>query len=355
MRIKKNLLVIFGGASSEHDISVMSAKNIVKNISKEDYDLYLVGITKKGRWIYVQRPEELENGQWIYGNKNAYLLPDAEKKAIMIIEDDFEAEVQSVDIEVCFPILHGKNGEDGTIQGLLELSGIPYVGCGILSSATAMDKVSTKIIVEDLGVKQAKYLYFNKHTNTADEVIAKVEKTLKYPVFVKPSNSGSSMGISRATNKEELQKSIKIAAREDSRIVVEEAVVGREIECAIYASDEVKVLGLGEIIAGNDFYDFDAKYLNDSSRTVVDPELEEGVKDKIYEAAKLIFDKMDCHSLSRVDFFVEDKTNEVIFNEINTMPGFTDISMYSMIANSAGISIRELISELLASAFTRKK
>lgn len=356
MRTKKNLLVIFGGASSEHDISVLSTRNILENINKEDYDVYMIGITKKGRWIYVQNKEEIDNGQWIYGNKNAYLLPDAEKRAILIIEDDFENDVKSVDIEICFPVLHGRNGEDGTIQGLLELAGIPFVGCGTRASALAMDKISTKTIVKEMNIAQAKYRTFNKHyVESINDVVADVEENLKYPVFVKPSNSGSSVGISKANNTKELVIAVKVAAREDSRIIVEEAIVGREIECAIFASDNVKVLGLGEIQAGNDFYDFDAKYLTDTSKTIVNPELSNSVREKVEKAAVAIFKNMSCHSLSRVDFFVEDKTNEVIFNEINTMPGFTDISMYAMIANGAGISSRELVADLLKSAFRRKK
>lgn len=356
MRIKKNILVLFGGASSEHDISLLSVQNIIKHINREEYAIHLVGITKKGRWIYVSREEDLADGNWIYGNKNAYLIPDAEKHSLLILEDDFEQEVQTEFIDVCFPVLHGRMGEDGTVQGLLELADIPYVGCGVLASATAMDKLTTKILVEKLGIRQARYEFvLPKDLKNPHAVAERVEKNLGYPVFVKPANAGSSVGVSKANNEEEFFKALNVAAAEDKRILVEEAIVGREIECGVFSDGTTRPLALGEIQAANEFYDFEAKYHNADSKTVVDPELPAGVKERIFEAAVTIFDALDCYSLSRVDFFVEEGTDDIVFNEINTMPGFTGISMYPMMARFAGYSDRELIAALIETAFQRKE
>ncbi|MDO5695673.1 MAG: D-alanine--D-alanine ligase family protein [Eubacteriales bacterium] len=352
--MKKNLLVLFGGKSSEHDVSVLSARNVLQHINREDYNVYIIGITKQGRWLYVTREEELETGEWIYGDKNAYLLPDATKQSVAVMSDDREQKESFIRVDVCFPVLHGKNGEDGTVQGLLDLSGIPYVGCGVLSSATAMDKLTTKILVKELGIRQAKHVSILPHELVSPErVQEKILATLDYPVFVKPANAGSSVGVSKARNDAELATAIGAAAVEDRRILVEEAIVGREIECAVFSDGVTRSLGVGEVVAANEFYDFEAKYHNAASKTVVDPVLPAGVEDAVKRAAERIFDALDCYSLSRVDFFLEEGTNEIVFNEINTMPGFTAISMYAMLARKAGLSNRELIAALIDSAFKR--
>lgn len=351
MRVKKNLLILFGGVSTEHDISHLSVQNIIKNVDQQEYTIYLVGITRRGKWIYVQNPSEIADKSWIYGNKNAYILPDAEKRTLVIMED--EAEISTVTIDLCFPVLHGKNGEDGTIQGLLELAQIPYVGCNVASSAVCLDKIFTKLLVESLDIRQAKYIAIENENVDIDELDKKVCDNFGYPVFIKPANCGSSIGVTKAENKEQLDKGIKDAQSFDVRILVEEAINGREIECAVYKVDETKALAVGEVIAGADFYDFNAKYNNQDSKTVVNPDLPEGVTEKVFDAAVKIFDRLNCYSLSRVDFFLEEKTNEIVFNEINTMPGFTNISMYPMLAQQAGISNKELINNLLLSALKR--
>ena len=253
-----------------------------------------------------------------------------------------------------FPALHGLYGEDGTVQGLFELAKLPYVGCGVLASALAMDKLYTKLIVSQLGIRQAEYVsVFREELKEPDPVALRIEEKLSYPVFIKPSNAGSSRGVSRAESREELLDGLALAAEHDRKILVEEAVCGRELECAVLGGRQPRASGVGEILAAAEFYDYDAKYNNEESRTVISPELPEGKEDEIRNAAERIFRAVDGFGLSRVDFFLEDGTNDVIFNEINTLPGFTSISMYSMLWEAQGITKRELVDTLLALALER--
>ena len=257
---------------------------------------------------------------------------------------------------MAFPVLHGLYGEDGTVQGIFELAKIPYVGCGVLASAVSMDKLYTKIIVDDLGIRQAAYVPVMrwKMEKDIDAVVAQVESRFQYPVFVKPSNAGSSRGVSKAENREGLVAALKEAAKHDRKILVEETIVGHEVECAVLGGGQkpVKASGVGEILAAAEFYDFDAKYNNEESRTVIGPELPGDSAERVREAAAKIFNAVDGYGLSRVDFFVT-KEGEVIFNEINTMPGFTAISMYPMLWEAAGIPKAELVERLISLAFER--
>lgn len=253
-----------------------------------------------------------------------------------------------------FPVLHGMNGEDGTVQGLLELAAIPYVGCGVLASACSMDKFYTKIVVDSIGVRQAKFVGVRRHELThMDEVVARVEAGVPYPVFVKPSKAGSSQGVSKAENREELIDALNLAAKHDSKILVEETIVGREIECGVLGMNEPKASGVGEVLSAEEFYSYDAKYNNEESRTVVDPELPEGKAEEIRKDAVAIFKALDCSGLSRVDFFLTKDTNEVVFNEINTLPGFTAISMYPMLWEARGLSKKALVQKLIDLAMNR--
>ncbi|MDE6760842.1 MAG: D-alanine--D-alanine ligase [Lachnospiraceae bacterium] len=357
---KLNIAVIFGGQSSEHEISCISVQTIAKAINKDTYDITYIGITKKGSWLLVDSLEKIEDGSWVNSDTLAVLSPDAAKKEIIISKSD---EVTTKKIDVIFPVLHGMYGEDGTIQGLFEMANIPYVGCGVLASAVAMDKVYTKIIVDDLGIQQADYVLVRaKETEQAkedssvmDALVRRVEEKLDYPVFIKPSKAGSSKGVSKAHDKGELIKGLELAAQHDTKILVERNIVGREIECAVLGSaDQPEASGVGEILAAAEFYDFDAKYTNAESKTVISPELPEGKTEEIRNAAKAIFSAVDGYGLSRVDFFLEKDTNQVIFNEINTLPGFTSISMYPMLWKAQGISIEELVEKQIQLAFKRK-
>lgn len=352
MNHKKNLVVLFGGQSSEHVVSCMSVLNVAANIDRELYNVYLVGITEEGRWLFVDSEKEIEDESWRKKEVSAFLSPDATEKCLFILRD---GGMEKLPVDVVFPVLHGLYGEDGTVQGLLELAKIPYVGCGVLSSAVSMDKLSTKILVSSLGIRQAAYVpVMKEELSDMDGVVSRIEQAFPYPVFIKPSNAGSSRGVSRADNRKMLVDGLLEAARNDRRILVEEAIVGHEIETAVYGggTEEIRVSGVGEILAAADFYDFEAKYYNEESRTVIDPELPDGAVQQVREAAEKIFRVVDGYGIARVDFFVkEDGT--VVFNEINTLPGFTAISMYPMLWEAAGVTKDQLVDRLMEHAFDR--
>lgn len=351
---KKNAVVLFGGQSSEHVVSCMSVINVINHINREKYDLLIIGITEEGHWIKTDSIKEIQDGTWKNGKISAVLSPDATMKSVILLDGE---KAEYVKADVVFPVLHGLFGEDGTIQGLLELAGIPYVGCGVLASAVSMDKLYTKIIVDDLGVKQADYIAVMRHQlNDLEPIVKKVEEKFSYPVFVKPSNAGSSQGVSRAEDREELKEALILAGQHDRKILVEEMIVGREIECAVLGGGNTlaEASGVGEILAAAEFYDFDAKYYNSDSKTVVNPELPGGAAEKVRNAAKLVFQAVDGFGLARVDFFVKED-GSVIFNEINTMPGFTAISMYPMLWEAAGVTKEELVDRLMEYAMGRGK
>lgn len=351
---KSNIAVIFGGQSSEHDISCISVQTVAKAINQEKYDITYIGITKEGHWLLADSLESIADGSWRASEISAVLSPDATRKEVVLFGKDG---VSTRKVDVIFPVLHGMYGEDGTIQGLFEMAEIPYVGCGVFASAAGMDKVYTKIIVDTLEINQADYVLVRAVDVTNEKIdiqVKRVEDKLTYPVFIKPSKAGSSQGVSKAHNREELIEGLKLAAQHDTKILVERNIVGREIECAVLGSAEnVRVSGVGEILAAAEFYDFDAKYTNSESKTVISPELPEGKVEEIQNAAKAIFTAIDGYGLSRVDFFLERDTNRVIFNEINTLPGFTSISMYPMLWQAQGMSIEELVEEEIQLAFQR--
>lgn len=348
---KRTVAVLFGGQSSEHEVSCVSATTIISNINTDLYNIILIGITKDGKWIKVPSVEDIQNGNWVKGTVSAIISPDATQKSVLLLENN---KVTMEKIDVVFPALHGLYGEDGTVQGLLELAGIPYVGCGVVASGVSMDKLFTKIIADNLGIRQAKYVSVHyKELEKMDQVVEKIETKLGYPVFVKPSNAGSSRGISKAKNREELVKGLRVAAEHDKKILVEEAINGREVECAVLGGNEPKASGVGEILAAADFYDYDAKYNNKESKTVIGPELPGNATETIRDYAVKIFRAVDGYGLARVDFFVEKETGEVIFNEINTLPGFTAISMYPMLWEAKGIGKPQLVDKLIQLAFAR--
>lgn len=349
---KKTAVILFGGQSSEHIVSCMSVVNVINHINKEKYDLLLIGITEEGHWIKTDSTEAIESGEWRKGTVTAILSPDAVMGGVILLSEE-KAEIRKV--HVVFPVLHGLFGEDGTVQGLLELAGIPYVGCGVLASAVSMDKLYTKIIADDLGVKQAAYVAVMRHDlKDMETVTGRVESRFSYPVFVKPSNAGSSKGVSRAESRKELIAALEEAANHDRKILVEEMIVGREIECAVLGGGNapIEASGVGEILAAAQFYDFEAKYYSSDSRTVVNPELPIGAPERVRETAKAIFQAVDGYGLARVDFFVK-ADGTVVFNEINTMPGFTAISMYPMLWEAAGVTKDQLVDRLMEQAMDR--
>lgn len=350
---KQTIAVIMGGRSSEHEVSLVSGATVVRNIDKDRYDVIIIGITKDGQWKQIRSLDALENGTWQDSQTHVILSPETGKGELLLIRDD---QVNSIHVDVVFPVLHGMNGEDGTIQGLFELAQIPYVGCGVLASACGMDKFYTKTIVDrEVGIRQAEFVGVRRHElSDMKKVIDKVEKRLSYPVFVKPSKAGSSQGVSKAFDSGSLAAALVLAAKHDNKILVEETIRGREIECAVLGSRaQTEASGVGEVLAAEEFYSYDAKYNNEDSRTVVDPDLPEGKADEIRNAAVAIYRALDCEGLSRVDFFVAEGSNEVVFNEINTLPGFTAISMYPMLWEAKGLSKEALIDKLIELAFAR--
>ena len=349
----KKLGVIFGGMSTENEVSVQSAFSILQNLDKQKYDIYPIYIGKEGTWYSYQGSfDKIEFGE---------PLDEIEK-----IEDVVK---YLKGLDVVFPVLHGLYGEDGTIQGLLELLKIPYVGCGILASSVGMDKVYTKILFEKIGLMQAKYEYvkkvkedyiyidkqFQEKRMCLEEIVTIISKNLAFPVFVKPSRSGSSVGVKKAKNKEELKENIQYAACFDSKILIEEAIVGKEVECAVMGKEDVIASCVGEIKPAEEFYTYDAKYKNQESRTVIPANLPKDVTEEIKLKAIKAFKAIDGKGLSRVDFFVEENTNKVYINEINTMPGFTSISMYPKLFEASGISYKELLSKLVTLGLENKK
>ncbi|MBR0144379.1 MAG: D-alanine--D-alanine ligase [Clostridia bacterium] len=348
---KIRICVVFGGASSEHEVSCVSAASVLSHLSPAKYDITKIGITKDGRWLlYPGSTDAMKTGDWEKdpGNLPCSILPDRAAHGMVILGKTPEFRR----LDCIFPVLHGKNGEDGTIQGLFDLSGIPYVGCGVLASAVGMDKSFTKLVAASIGVTQAKYLVFRRHDydKAPDSFLNRAEEELGYPLFVKPANAGSSVGISKVKNRASLRDAVMLAFAHDRKIVLEEAVVGRELETAVLGNEEPTAAVVGEVLPAEEFYSYDAKYNNAASVLVIPAELPDGVSDKIRETAIRIFSALDGRGLSRVDFFLRERDGEIVFNEINTLPGFTDISMYSKLFDAAGVPYGDLVDRLVVCA-----
>ena len=352
---KLNVAVIFGGYSSEHQVSINSAINVINNLSKEKYNIIPVYINQKGNWfLYEGSIDSIKTVPWEKFGTPCQISTNMDNKGLLRISGD---RLKRVPVDVVFPVLHGKFGEDGMMQGLLEMGGLKYVGCGVIASALAMDKATTKTIVSALGVKQAKYLVFRKaELEDRTEVLKQVRYKLGYPCFVKPSRTGSSVGITKVKNKKELDTAIDLALEHDEKIVIEQAIAGREIECAVLGTGGADTVAspIGEILSGAEFYDFDAKYNNAESQTVINPDIGDEAAEKIKKIAVEVFKAIDGSGLSRVDFFIEEKTGNIIFNEINTIPGFTDISMYPMLIEAMGMSQTKLMDRLIEIAMDRQ-
>lgn len=349
--MKKNLLIVFGGASSEHNVSCKSAASVLRHINTEKYEVYKVGITKDGNWFMTDAdPDTIEIGIWEKNKNNikTVISPDPAVGGLLVLHSD--GRYDTIKIDVVYPVLHGKNGEDGTMQGLLELAQIPYVGPGCTASATSMDKGITKLMIAPTGVDQADFFITDKNTfiSNGKDTVDRVEEHFnkKYPLFVKPANAGSSVGISKAHNRSELFDAIKIAANEDYKILIEETIVGREIEVAVLGNTNPKASKVGEVLAANEFYDYEAKYNNSDSVTRIIDDLPEEMLDKIRQDAITVYKTMGCKGLSRVDFFLCDD-GRIVFNELNTLPGFTNISMYPTLWEATGLPYEKLLDTMI--------
>lgn len=351
---KLSLAVIFGGVSSEHEVSRMSVTSILENLSNERYEVHMVGITKEGRWLLYTGPvEDILSGAWEQGPVTpAFLSPDPSVHGLVALRD---GKAETIHVDVIFPALHGKNGEDGTIQGLFQLSGIPYVGCDTESSAICMDKAVTHSLLSSADIEQAHYLWFyaDRFDAAPDTIKNKIQARLDFPVFVKPASAGSSVGVSKVERFEDLDQAIRKAAREDKKVVVEEGITGQEVEVAVLGNRDCDASIVGEIGASAQFYDYDDKYINGTSQLYIPARIPEEASEKIRQTAVRAYRLLGCSGLARVDFFVTAGDNRVILNEINTLPGFTSISMYPKLWMAMGLSYGELLDKLIELALQR--
>ena len=354
---KLSVCILFGGMSPEHEVSLRSAESVLNNIDKEKYNIFPVGITKEGDWILFGGKDYsmLPSGTWKThpGNRRAAISP-VRGQGLLSFEGDCVVRER---IDVVFPVLHGENGEDGAMQGLLQLAGIPYVGPHIAASAVAMDKTLTKLVADQAGVPQAAWHLVRDGdlSNHMDAVLDTLEKRFDYPMFVKPAGTGSSVGVSKAADREALRGALVAASVFDDKILVEEFIHGREVEVAVMGNDSPVASVCGEIDSGAEFYDYEAKYVTDTSVAYIPARISEEVEEQVREAAVKIYSAIGCQGMSRVDFFVTYEGNRVVFNEINTLPGFTSISMYPKLFAASGIPYPELIDALLRLAVEAKE
>ncbi len=346
---KLNVCVLFGGVSPEHEVSLRSAESVLNNMDAEKYNIYPVGITKTGEWILFGGTDyaHLPSGEWQNCADNCpALISPVRGQGLMAFVGD---KVEYKDIDVVFPVLHGENGEDGAMQGLLQIAGIPYVGPHVSASAVAMDKTLTKLVADCAGIPQADWLLVKSSDlkNRMRSVLDSVANKFSYPVFVKPAGTGSSVGVSKASNEEELQNALLKAGQYDEKILVEEFIDGQEVEVAVLGNENPAASVVGEIDSGAEFYDYDAKYITDTSVAYIPARIPEQVAEELREMAVQVYRAVGCSGLSRVDFFVTRDENCVVFNEINTIPGFTSISMYPKLFMASGIVYSDLIDRLI--------
>lgn len=346
---KLNVCVLFGGMSPEHAVSLRSAESVLNNMDPEKYNIFPVGITEDGDWILYgsQDYSQLPSGAWqnCPDNRRAAISP-IRGQGLLIFEGDCVIREM---IEIVFPVLHGENGEDGSVQGLLQLAGIPYVGPHVSASAVAMDKTLTKLVADNAQVVQADWLLVRdaEVQHHMEQTLDRLEAKFAYPLFVKPAGTGSSVGVSKADNREKLKKALLHAAEYDKKILVEEFICGREIEVAVMGNDSPVASICGEIDSGAEFYDYNAKYVTDTSVAYIPAQIPEDVAEYVRETAVKIYAAIGCRGLSRVDFFVTYEGERVVFNEINTLPGFTSISMYPKLFEASGIPYTQLIDKLI--------
>jgi D-alanine-D-alanine ligase len=359
MKDRIKVAVIFGGQSSEHEVSRISAQCVLENINRDKYDVRMIGITKNGEWLrYDGDIRCISSGEWENIARKSIpaagvSMDGAPTCMDLIALKNSSGEKEAVD--VVFPVLHGPNGEDGSVQGLLQLAGVPYVGCNILSSAASMDKEFTKLVLNNAGIPQADYIKVrrNEIEGSMDVIVSKVTERFGWPCFVKPANAGSSVGVSKVKDAVALKQALLLAAKYDSKILIEEFIDGRELECAVLGNDNPIASTVGEIIPSNEFYDYNAKYLDGKSETIIPADIGPQELETIREYAVRAFTALGCSGLSRVDFFLRRDNGKVVLNEINTMPGFTQISMYAKLWAASGITYPELIDRLIELAFEK--
>lgn len=353
--------LVFGGRSGEHEVSLASARSVMAKLDPEKYEVVPIGITKAGHWLLGNEPMRLLRSnvfepvsQETDATTAVTLTGDPTVRGLIPLQGN-EPLPDNGALDVIFPVLHGTYGEDGTLQGLLEMANVPYVGCGVLGAALGMDKEKMKMVFQSVGLPNVEYVVFRRADweRSAETVMNVVEQRLGYPNFVKPVNLGSSVGINKAHNREELEHAIRVAAEYDRKIIVERGINCRELECAVLGNDEPIASVVGEVIASNEFYDYNAKYLDGKSEVIIPADIPQHVAEEVRRQAVQAFLALDLSGLARVDFFLERETGKVYINEVNTLPGFTEISMYPKLWEASGLPYAQLLDRLIELAQER--
>ncbi|GHO92338.1 D-alanine--D-alanine ligase A [Reticulibacter mediterranei] len=349
---KRRIGLIFGGRSGEHEVSLASAKSVIANLDHEKYEVIPIAITKTGAWLLGADPQALltagQDTQPETTTTTVTLTGDPNVRRLIPLEGGEQLRENGA-LDAIFPVMHGTTGEDGALQGLLEMANVPYVGCGVLGSALGMDKEKMKMIFQTIGLPIVDYLVYRRHEweRSPEAVMDAIEQRLGYPIFIKPANLGSSVGINKAHNRAELEHAINVAAEYDRKIVIEKGINCRELECAVLGNDEPIVSIVGEVAASSEFFDYNAKYIDNKSEITIPAAIPQATAEEIRRQALQAFLALDLSGLARVDFFLEKETGQVYMNEVNTLPGFTQVSMYPMLWEASGIPYSELLDRLI--------
>ncbi len=367
---KLRIGLIFGGRSGEHEVSLASATSVMANLDKKKYEVVPIGITKEGGWLLGTEPARLMAAeQHINHTENTEtetttavtLTGDPRMRRLIPLESGEQLQDNGA-LDVIFPVLHGPYGEDGTLQGLLDMADVPYVGCGVLGSALGMDKEKMKMVFQAVGLPSVDYLVYrrNEWERSPKTIMNAIEQRLGYPCFVKPVNLGSSVGINKAHDRAELEHAINVAAEYDRKIIIDRGINCRELECAVLGNDEPLASVVGEVIASNEFYDYHAKYLDNKSQVIIPADISQATAEEVrrqavtaFLALDTAFLALDLSGLARVDFFLEKESGQVYINEVNTMPGFTQISMYPKLWEASGLTYAQLLDRLVELAIER--
>ncbi len=356
---KIRVAVVFGGRSDEHDVSLRSAQTVIGALDPDQYEVVPLGITREGRWVAGDDPMAAlveASPMFHLGEGEQKVEPTSERRIVPVTGGEAVMPVDAAEgVDVFFPVLHGPMGEDGTIQGMLELAGLPYVGSGVLGASVSMDKAMTKVVMEQAGIPQSPWMLVQRREweRTPERVEQRIADQLGFPCFIKPANLGSSVGITKARTPVELTEGMREAAHFDRRIVVEKGITGRELEISVLGNDDPIVSVAGEIRPRGEFYDYNAKYIDDTAELIIPAELPNGVQEQLEEYASRAFLALDLAGLARCDFFLEDGTNQVYLNEVNAIPGFTSISMYPSLWAASGLDLPDLVDRLIRLALER--
>ncbi|HKF36880.1 MAG TPA: D-alanine--D-alanine ligase [Ktedonobacteraceae bacterium] len=358
---KKKIRVglVFGGRSGEHEVSLASAESVMANLDRDKYEVVPIGITKEGSWLLGTKPRALLAAEQsastgLEETTAVTLTGDPSLRRLISVENGEELGSRGA-LDVIFPVLHGTYGEDGSLQGLLEMANVPYIGCGVLGSALGMDKEKMKIVFRAVGLPAVDYLVYrrNEWERSPGVIMDAVEQRLGYPCFVKPVNLGSSVGVNKAHNRAELEHALNVAAEYDRKIIIERGIDCREVECGVLGNDEPIASVVGEVISNNEFYDYRAKYIDGKSQVVIPAGIPQATAEEIRRQAVQAFLALDLNGLARADFFIEKRTGQVYINEVNTMPGFTSISMYPKLWEASGLPYAQLLDRLVELALER--